>query len=181
MASSSSSFLVLCVATAMAMAALLSPAPATAADDGFTTFKVYFHDVVGGTSPTAIRIAQAASSNTSSTNFGAVVAIDDPLTTGPTRSAATEVGRAQGTYTFADQTTFGLLMTMNFVFTGGDYKGSSLAILGRNEVLQEVREMAIVGGSGKFRMAKGYVQAHTIDSGATTGETVVQYTVNVKV
>ncbi|KAF8711140.1 hypothetical protein HU200_029148 [Digitaria exilis] len=160
-------------------AAALSPA--TAADaDGFTTFKVYFHDIVGGTSPTAIRIAQAPSSNSSSTFFGAVVAIDDPLTTGPTRAAGTEVGRAQGTYTFADQKTFGLLMVMNFVFTAGDHNGSSLSILGRNEVLDDIREMSIVGGSGKFRMARGYVQAHTIDSGATSGETVVQYTVNVK-
>ncbi|KAL6595388.1 hypothetical protein ACP70R_047728 [Stipagrostis hirtigluma subsp. patula] len=176
---SSSSFLILCVA--MAAAALSSAA--TAADDEFTTFKVYFHDVVGGTSPTAIRIAQAASSNSSSTFFGAVVAIDDPLTTGPERAGAgssKEVGRAQGTYTFADQKTFGLLMTMNFVFTAGEHNGSSLAIMGRNEVLRDIREMSIVGGSGKFRMARGYVQAHTIDSGATSGETVVEYTVNVK-
>ncbi|KAF8781281.1 hypothetical protein HU200_000606 [Digitaria exilis] len=97
-------------------AAALSPA--TAADaDGFTTFK-------GGTSPTAIRIAQAPSSNSSSTFFGAVV------------------GRAQGTYTFADQKTFGLLMVMNFVFTAGDHNGSSLSILGRNEVLDDIREMS---------------------------------------
>ncbi|CAN6362462.1 unnamed protein product [Urochloa humidicola] len=165
---------------AAAVALITSTPPAAAADAGLTTFKVYFHDIVGGTSPTAIRIAQAPTSNSSSTFFGAVVAIDDPLTTGPTRAAGTEVGRAQGTYTFADQTTFGLLMVMNFVFTGGDYNGSSLAIMGRNEVMSDVREMAIVGGSGKFRMARGYVQAHTIDSGATSGETVVQYTVNVK-
>ncbi|WVZ53911.1 hypothetical protein U9M48_004797 [Paspalum notatum var. saurae] len=166
-----------------AAAVLLAPSTTTtaaAADDGYTTFKLYFHDIVGGTSPTAIRVAQAPSSNSSSTFFGAVVAIDDPLTSGPTRSSGDELGRAQGTYTFADQKTFGLLMLMNFVFTAGDHNGSSLAIVGRNEVLDDVREMSIVGGTGKFRMARGYVQAHTIDSGATSGETVVQYTVNVK-
>ncbi|CAO2145793.1 unnamed protein product [Urochloa humidicola] len=169
------------VALLFVVAAVANAPSATAADDaGFTTFKLYFHDIVGGTSPTAIRIAQAASSNSSSTLFGAVVAIDDPLTTGSTRAAGTEIGRAEGTYTFADQKTFGLLMVMNFVFTAGEHNGSSLSIMGRNEVLDDVREMAIVGGSGKFRMAKGYVQAHTIDSGATSGETVVQYTVNVK-
>ncbi|CAO2141072.1 unnamed protein product [Urochloa humidicola] len=169
------------VALLFVVAAVANAPSTTAADDaGFTTFKLYFHDIVGGTSPTAIRIAQAASSNSSSTFFGAVVAIDDPLTTGSTRAAGTEIGRAQGTYTFADQKTFGLLMVMNFVFTAGEHNGSSLSIMGRNEVLDDVREMAIVGGSGKFRMAKGYVQAHTIDSGATSGETVVQYTVNVK-
>uniref|UniRef100_A0ACD6A1Y5 Uncharacterized protein n=1 Tax=Avena sativa TaxID=4498 RepID=A0ACD6A1Y5_AVESA len=167
---------------AAALAALLTPASAAAGD--LTKFKVYWHDVLSGKSPTAIRIAQAASTNSSSTFFGAVVAIDDPLTTttAVTGSAKSkdEVGRAQGTYTFADQATFGLLMNMNFVFTAGDYKGSSLTIYGRNEVLSAVREMSIVGGAGKFRMARGYVEARTIDSGNTSGETVVEYTVYVK-
>lgn len=161
-------FLLICVAAAL----VLSSSPASAADDGFTTFKVYFHDVLAGSQPTAIRIAQAASTNSSSTFFGAVVAIDDPLTTGP-GSAGTgtskEVGRAQGTYTFADLKTFGLLMQMNFVFTAGEHNGSSLAIFGRNQVLNDVREMSIVGGSGKFRMARGYVQAHT-DPASTGGD-----------
>jgi hypothetical protein len=69
-------------------------------------------------------------------------------------------------------------MNMNFVFTAGDYKGSSLTIYGRNEVLSAVREMSIVGGTGKFRMASGYVQASTVSN--DSGETVVEYTVNVK-
>ncbi|XP_020196130.1 dirigent protein 21-like [Aegilops tauschii subsp. strangulata] len=178
MAGSKTLLLLLCAAAA---AAMLSPA--SAADD-LTKFKVYFHDVLAGKSPTAIRIAQAASTNSSSTFFGAVVAIDDPLTTGPavTGSAKSkdEVGRAQGSYTFADQATFGLLMNMNFVFTAGDYKGSSLTIYGRNEVLSAVREMSIIGGTGKFRMARGYVEASTVDSGAKSGETVVEYTIHVK-
>uniref|UniRef100_A0A0E0MD41 Dirigent protein n=1 Tax=Oryza punctata TaxID=4537 RepID=A0A0E0MD41_ORYPU len=161
--------------------AVLLCAVARAADDGagMTKFKVYFHDVVGGPKPTAIRVVQAASTNGSSTFFGAVVAIDDPLTT-DAASSSSEVGRAQGSYTFADQKTFGLLMNMNFVFTAGDHKGSSLSIVGRNEVLSAVREMSIVGGSGKFRMARGYVEARTVDSGSNSGETIVEYTVFVK-
>uniref|UniRef100_A0ACD5X509 Uncharacterized protein n=1 Tax=Avena sativa TaxID=4498 RepID=A0ACD5X509_AVESA len=71
-------------------------------------------------------------------------------------------------------------MNMNFVFTAGDYKGSSLTIYGRNEVLSAVREMSVVGGAGKFRMARGYVEARTVDSGNTSSETVVEYTVYVK-
>ncbi|VAI03062.1 unnamed protein product [Triticum turgidum subsp. durum] len=152
MAGSKALLLLLCAA-----AVLLTPA--SAAEDGLTKFKLYWHDVLAGTSPTAIRIAQAASSNSSSKD---------------------EIGRAQGTYTFADQATFGLLMNMNFVFTAGDYKGSGLTIYGRNEVLSAVREMSIIGGTGKFRMARGYVEARTMDSGAKSGETVVEYTVYVK-
>ncbi|KAF0902536.1 hypothetical protein E2562_017934 [Oryza meyeriana var. granulata] len=160
---------------------LCAAAAAWAADDnaGLTKFKVYFHDVFGGPNPTAIRVAQAASTNGSSTSFGAVVAIDDPLTS-EAASGSAEVGRAQGSYTFADQKTLGLLMNMNFVFTAGEHNGSSLAIMGRNEVLSSVREMGIVGGTGKFRMAKGYVEARTVDSGAKSGETIVEYTLFVK-
>ena len=168
--------ILLCAAVA-AMTTTMMLNPASAAD--LTKFKLYFHDVVAGPNPTAVRVAQAPSSNSSSTYFGAVVAIDDPLTS-EAASSSQKLGRAQGTYTFADQTTFGLLMNMNFVFTGGDYKGSSLAIYGRNEVLSQVREMSIVGGTGKFRMARGYVEARTVDSGTTSGETVVEYTVYVK-
>ncbi|EAY80162.1 hypothetical protein OsI_35333 [Oryza sativa Indica Group] len=162
-------------------------AVAWAADDGgggsagMTKIKVYWHDVVAGPNPTAIRVAQAASTNASSTYFGAVVAIDDPLTSSPAAAAAGElVGRAQGTYTFADQRVIGLLMDMNFVFTAGDHNGSSLAIMGRNEVMSPVREMSIVGGSGKFRMARGYAEARTVDSGFKSGETIVEYTLFVK-
>ncbi|KAL5197027.1 hypothetical protein ABZP36_000539 [Zizania latifolia] len=173
------------IKTAAAAAAILVlllgvAATAGAADDGMTKFKVFFHDVVGGPNPTAIRVAQAASTNGSSTFFGAVVAIDDPLTSTSASGSAGEVGRAQGSYTFADQRTFGLLMNMNFVFTAGEHNGSTLTIFGRNEVLSQVREMSIVGGSGKFRMARGYVEARTVDSGASSGETVVEYTVFVK-
>ncbi|KAG0495391.1 hypothetical protein HPP92_000082, partial [Vanilla planifolia] len=39
--------------------------------------------------------------------------------------------------------TTGLLMIMNFFFSYGKYNGSTLAILGRNEIFSEVREMPI--------------------------------------
>uniref|UniRef100_J3N6F9 Dirigent protein n=1 Tax=Oryza brachyantha TaxID=4533 RepID=J3N6F9_ORYBR len=79
--------LLLCVVVAVAVAA----------DDGagLTKFKVYWHDVVAGPKPTATRVAQVPSSNASSTFFGAVVAIDDPLTSAAASGSA-EVGRAQG-------------------------------------------------------------------------------------
>jgi hypothetical protein len=39
----------------------------------------------------------------------------------------------------------------------GPYNGSSLAVMGRNDIAMPERELAVVGGTGAFRMATGYV------------------------
>ncbi|KAF3338421.1 dirigent protein 22-like protein [Carex littledalei] len=138
-------------------------------------FRFYWHDIVSGPNPTAVRVAQAPGTNTSSTFFGAIVMIDDPLTTGPDVNSKL-VGRAQGFYASAGLKNVGLLMAMNFVLTDGKYNGSTIAIFGHNDVLSAVREMPIVGGSGLFRFARGYVQART-NSFAKNGDAVVEYNV----
>ncbi|XP_030518398.2 dirigent protein 22-like [Rhodamnia argentea] len=138
----------------------------------------YFHDIVSGRNPTAVRVAEAQMTNTSTTLFGAVVMIDDPLTEGPEMSSK-EVGRAQGIYALASQHDVGLLMVQNYVFTEGKYNGSTLSVLGRNAVFSEVREMPIVGGSRLFRFARGYAQARTHWLDLQTGDAVVEYNVYV--
>ncbi|KAK2633033.1 dirigent protein 22 [Eucalyptus grandis] len=138
----------------------------------------YFHDIVSGRNPTAVRVAEAKMTNSSATGFGAVVMIDDPLTEGPEMSSK-EVGRAQGIYALSSQNDVGLLMVQNYVFTEGKYNGSTLSVLGRNAVFSGVREMSIVGGSGLFRFARGYAQAKTHTMDRKTGDTVVNYNVYV--
>ncbi|KAI4348807.1 hypothetical protein L6164_009484 [Bauhinia variegata] len=138
----------------------------------------YFHDIVSGRNPTAVRVAQARMTNTSKTGFGAVVMADDPLTVGPSPTSKL-VGKAQGIYACAAQDEAGLLMVMNYVFTEGKYNGSTLSVLGRNKVFNEVREMPIVGGSGVFRFARGYAQAKTHTFDLKTGDGVVEYNVYV--
>ena len=138
----------------------------------------YFQEIVRGPKPTAVRVAQANTTNTSPTGFGAVVVIDDPLTLLPENTSKV-VGQAQGTYTFASQSESALLMAMNFAFTEGEYNGSTLSLLGRNTVSSSVREMPIVGGSGVFRFARGYALAKTYRFDNKTGDTVVEYNVYV--
>ncbi|XP_008807680.1 dirigent protein 22-like [Phoenix dactylifera] len=138
--------------------------------------RLFWHDVVSGPDPSAVRVAQAASANQSATGFGTLVMIDDALTLGPELTSKL-VGRAQGFYALASKEESGLLMSMNFAFTEGKYNGSTVTILGRNTVFSEVREMPVIGGSGLFRMAQGYAQARTHSFNPKTGDAVVEYNV----
>ncbi|KAL9233024.1 hypothetical protein vseg_008067 [Gypsophila vaccaria] len=166
--------------TALALALILTIATAASppANTNLTHIQFYFHDYVTGPNPTALRIAQAQTTAQSTSTFGALVMIDDPLTSGPENSSKV-IGHAQGMYGFADQSQLALLMTMNLVFSDGDFNGSTLSVMGRNSVMDSVREMAVVGGSGLFRFATGYAQAKTVTFMDTNGATIVEYNVYV--
>ncbi|KAG6677062.1 hypothetical protein I3842_14G007600 [Carya illinoinensis] len=145
--------------------------------DGKTThLHFYFHDILSGKNPSAIKIAGPSKSTIF--NFGNTMMIDDALTEGPALESKL-VGRAQGFYALAAQNEIAMLMVMNFVFTEGEYKGSTLSILGRNPVGDDVREMPVVGGSGVFRQAHGYALAHTVLFDPNTGDATVEYNVYV--
>ncbi|XP_057788612.1 dirigent protein 23-like [Salvia miltiorrhiza] len=142
-----------------------------------TTLQFYFHDIPSGPSPTSMRIAEAAQTNNSPTFFGALVMIDDPLTVGPDPSSRI-VGRARGLFGSAGLNEFSLIMAVSYVFTDGIYNGSSFSLLSINEVMRPAREMAVVGGTGLFRMARGYAVArtHSIDA---TGVAIAGYNVTI--
>ncbi|XP_004305392.1 PREDICTED: dirigent protein 22-like [Fragaria vesca subsp. vesca] len=133
----------------------------------------FFHDILSGKTPSAVRIIGSQNSG-----FGSTLMIDDALTEKQDPKSKI-IGRAQGFYSVAAQQEFALLMVMNFVFVEGKYKGSSISILGRNPVMNDVREMPIVGGTGLFRFARGYVLAHTVWFDANTGDAIVEYNVYV--
>ncbi|TXG58004.1 hypothetical protein EZV62_015833 [Acer yangbiense] len=156
----------------------LSPSSLGLKREKLSHLHFYFHDIVSGRNRTAVRVAQAATTNTSSTLFGMVVMMDDPLTTKPELSSKL-VGRAQGIYASASQSETGLLMVVNFAFMEGKYNGSTLSVLGRNTVFSAVREFPVVGGSGLFRFSRGYAQAKTHNLDLRSGDAVVEYNVYV--
>ncbi|KAM7475142.1 hypothetical protein LguiB_022385 [Lonicera macranthoides] len=119
-----------------------------------TKIRFYFHDQVGTANATAVTVAQANNSASSSTYFGMVNIMDDPLTVGPDLSSKL-VGRAQGLYATASLEEVALFNAINFIFTEGEYNGSTLSVLGYNPHFHLYREMPIVGGSGFFRLARG--------------------------
>jgi len=141
-------------------------------------FKFYWHDILSGKNPTSVAVVPPPMKLNTTTAFGMVRMIDNPLTLGPQLSSKI-VGKAQGFYASACKDEVDLLMAMNFAFTEGNYNGSTLTILGRNAVFHKVREMPVIGGSGLFRFARGYAQANTHWFDIKSGDAVVEYNVYV--
>ncbi|KAE8720833.1 Dirigent protein 3 [Hibiscus syriacus] len=150
----------------------LDPKLLSLKEEKLSHFRIYWHDIVSGNNATSISVVPP--SNKSTTGFGTINVIDDPLTLGPELSSK-PVGKAQGFYTLSSQEEVGLLMSMNFAFTEGKYNGSTITVLGRNAVFNKVREMPVIGGSGLFRFARGYVQARTHTLNMKTRDAVVEY------
>jgi len=99
---------------------------------------------------------------------------DDPLTeTLDPKSKL--VGRAQGIYALSGQQELGLLMSFSYSFVDEPYNGSTFSLVGKNPVMNPVREMPVVGGTGLFRMARGYAIAKTHWFDITTGDAIVGY------
>ncbi|XP_058734447.1 dirigent protein 22-like [Vicia villosa] len=139
-------------------------------------FKFFWHDIMSGKNPSSIMVVPPTLNST--TGFGFVNMIDNPLTLGPELSSKL-VGKAQGFYASASQVELGLLMAMNFAFIEGKYNGSTITILGRNPVYDKVREMPVIGGSGLFKFARGYAQANTHWIDLKSGDATVEYNIYV--
>ncbi|XP_050901044.1 dirigent protein 22-like [Lathyrus oleraceus] len=138
--------------------------------------RFYWHDIMSGKNPTSIMVVPPTLNST--TFFGSVHMIDNPLTLGPELSSKL-VGKAQGFYASASQAELGLLMAMNFALIEGNYNGSTITILGKNLVFDKVREMPVVGGTGLLRFARGYAKAKTHWFDLKSGDATVEYNIYV--
>ncbi|VAH26828.1 unnamed protein product [Triticum turgidum subsp. durum] len=122
--------------------------------------RLFMHDVLTGPGATAVEVVNGTGPSLFGGDpplrFGQVVVIDDALTDGPD-PASRPVGRAQVTYVFASMHDPALLFCMNVVLTAGPYSGSTFAVVGRDNIVEPLRELSVVGGTGRFRMATGYV------------------------
>ncbi|WCJ42167.1 Disease resistance-responsive (dirigent-like protein) family protein [Euphorbia peplus] len=143
-----------------------------------THLHFYLHDMFSGQNPSALQIVKSDIKRKSPTLFGALVMMDDQLTDGPLPTSK-EVGRAQGLYGSSGQTTVDLAMVFNLVFTSGLFNGSTLAVVGANQATDSIRELPIIGGTGVFRLARGFASLKTYFYNATNGDAIVEYNVSV--
>ncbi|KAF3323789.1 Dirigent protein 11 [Carex littledalei] len=102
-----------------------------------THLHFYFHELISGSNATILQVVQAP--NNTGFTFGAM-----------------PVRRVQGLVVASGKD--GSLSTMlNFVFNDGAYNGSTLAIYGWFVLGNGITiERPVIGGTGAFRMARGY-------------------------
>ncbi|KAL2542412.1 Dirigent protein 2 [Abeliophyllum distichum] len=141
-----------------------------------TKLHFYLQDVVGGPNRTAYDVAKSEITDSLPSKFGKVWLFDNLVTAGP-EPESKKVGRVQGIVGLSDLHEMAFVMLVNLVFTEGKFNGSTLSILGRNPWNDKVREVPVVGGTGVFRMARGYVitTTYSVDDPYTHG--VIEYTV----
>ncbi|KAL0374242.1 UNVERIFIED_CONTAM: Dirigent protein 21 [Sesamum radiatum] len=138
----------------------------------------FIQDVLGGSSPTILEVARSSITADSTTSFGQVRVFDDLITSDPDPDSE-KLGRAQGMITSSDLDITGYTMNLNLYFTSGKYNGSTLCIVGRNPIDSKNRELPVVGGTGVFRMARGYAITNTYSYDVDTKYGVLEYTVYV--
>ncbi|KAI0496154.1 hypothetical protein KFK09_022461 [Dendrobium nobile] len=135
----------------------------------------YIHDKISNPNATAIKVAADPNGSRASAtglHFGSIYVIDDPLTEGPDPNSK-PLGRARGLYSVSSSDGSDLYFTVNVIFMYGIYNGSSVAIVGRDPIIEKVRELPVVGGTGIFRLARGFafMKTHAFDT--TTGDAVL--------
>ncbi|EFJ10201.1 hypothetical protein SELMODRAFT_184063 [Selaginella moellendorffii] len=144
-----------------AVAILVWIAAAAAKD---TSLRFYMHDNMTPPNQSVVMVAGPGTAG-----FGTVSVIDDPLTQGADASSPA-IGRGQGTWIVASMDGRSLLLTFSAVFQTGDFKGSTLSFHGSDDTSEAVREIAVIGGTGQFRNARGYA---TIKTASASGGSVI--------
>ncbi|XP_073119801.1 dirigent protein 22-like [Henckelia pumila] len=143
----------------------------------FAIIEFYDQDVLSVNGETSYVIATSSITSTSPTVFGQLSMVDNLITAGPDPNSAA-IGRRQGLVGLCDLNELAVYLSLNFIFNGGMYNGSTISVLGRRPVLKNQQEISIVGGTGDFRLARGIAVLNTYVLN-TTGDYIVKYTLYV--
>ncbi|XP_074560855.1 dirigent protein 22-like [Curcuma longa] len=145
-------------------------AAASSNPNGYMHLRFYNHERILGSGPSAtvVYAVQRRDSN-SGAGFGNVIVYDNLLRSGVDPDSPI-VGRNQGMGVGSSLAENSGLTNFQLVFTAGKYNGSSLALQGLFPVapLGTVFERAITGGTGRFRLARGYLLTTEVRSTNTT-------------
>ncbi|KAL6560606.1 hypothetical protein OROGR_004165 [Orobanche gracilis] len=138
-----------------------------------TTLHFYVQDTSTGPNRAVWDVARANITTMKNNLFGQINVVDCNITAEPARNS-TQLGRVQGLATASDFNTIALTMDLNFYFTAGEYNGSTISVVGRNQITNATRELPVVGGTGQFRLARGYAIVSNHNT-ADDGNGVLEY------
>ncbi|KAK9276775.1 hypothetical protein L1049_006311 [Liquidambar formosana] len=134
---------------------------------------LYFHDIIyngmNAENATAAIVGAPQGANLTKLadqfHFGNVVVFDDPITL-DNNLHSKPVGRAQGQYIYDTKNTFTAWLGFTFVLNSTDYQGT-LNFMGADPIMQKMRDISVVSGTGDFFMHRGVA---TIMTDAFEGE-----------
>ncbi|XP_068640843.1 dirigent protein 4-like [Aristolochia californica] len=140
-----------------------------------TNLHFFLYDILSGDDPMVVLLARPnVTLGPAETPFGYLYATDDLIMDKP---GGEVIGNAQGLYVSSSKKELTLVLITDFGFTSGPYKGSSFSVLSRNPISHDKRELAVVGGRGKFRMARGFALLDTYFFNHTNGDAIIEYKV----
>ncbi|KAL6650617.1 hypothetical protein ACP70R_009542 [Stipagrostis hirtigluma subsp. patula] len=113
------------------------------------SMKLYLHQVADGPNKNQEQMVNPID------NFGTIAVNDWTVIDGPNPNSSRIVARAKGTHILADKANSGWYLSAVIVFEDNRFKGSSLQVMG---FLANAGELAIIGGTGEFKMARGTIK-----------------------
>ncbi|XP_057796769.1 dirigent protein 22-like [Salvia miltiorrhiza] len=138
-----------------------------------TKMSFYYHDYAGGPNATTIEARGPSTEPLSFIRFGASFVTDDPITE-EIEEGSTLIARGRGTYVISALDGTHAQVVMSIVFINGEYKGSTLEIQGSYAQFERLNEAAVVGGTGIFRLARGYATYEVLSYDSVSGYSVTQ-------
>ncbi|TQD87100.1 hypothetical protein C1H46_027375 [Malus baccata] len=127
-----------------------------------TQLSFYFQDISTGLNAEDFPFVGIPGKRWTFTQFATIYTVDDPITEGLDRNSAS-VGRVQGSS-----------------MTSGLDGRNALEIQGTSKQFEEVRELSVVSGSGKFRFVRGYTTFETVVVDLPNSYAVIRCNVTVK-
>ncbi|CAA0834504.1 Dirigent protein 23 [Striga hermonthica] len=143
-------------------------------EEKFTKLHFYIHDFVSGPNQTVYNVAESSITSKSDSWFGRVQVVDHLMTTDPDIGSE-KVGRVQGVHVLSDLHVAAISVNWNFLFEDG----STILVLGRLVAFAKEGELAIVGGTGKYLMARGVAYKTTLRMDPDTFNSIMEYTMYV--
>ncbi|KAL7216298.1 hypothetical protein ACSBR1_028277 [Camellia fascicularis] len=126
-----------------------------------TNMTLYFQEYYAGPNATVNKLTGIPGNIWAFDSFGTIYAVDDQITQSPDKNSS-EIARGQGIYITSSLDGANMQVLISIVFTSNEYNGSTLEIQGHNIQLADVKEISVVGGTGKFKFAKGIATFETI-------------------